>query len=149
MVQDLIQDLAQDLIQDLAQVMVQDLAQDLAQDLVQDLAQYLAQDLVQYLVQDLVQDQVQDIFLRKIMELDLKWVHMVRYGLILRLDGAIWLRIISETSLTPRRTIKIQNQQFFSPGEDSTQSGLSVCSSLLKRIHRWRTREDATAVGAK
>ena len=30
----------------------------------------------------------------KIMEFDLKWVHMARYELILKLDGAIWLRII-------------------------------------------------------
>ena len=29
-----------------------------------------------------------------IMEFDLKWVHMARYELILRQDGAIWLRII-------------------------------------------------------
>ena len=30
----------------------------------------------------------------KIMEFDLKWVHMARYELILKQDGAIWLRII-------------------------------------------------------
>ena len=28
------------------------------------------------------------------MEFDLKWVHMARYELILKLDGALWLRII-------------------------------------------------------
>ena len=38
----------------------------------------------------------------KIMEFDLKWVHMVRYELILRLDGVPWLRIISEPLLTPK-----------------------------------------------
>ena len=35
------------------------------------------------------------------MEFDLKWVHMVRYELILRLDGALWLRIIFKPLLTP------------------------------------------------
>ena len=41
------------------------------------------------------------IFL-KIMEFDLKWVHMARYELILRLDGALWLRIIFKPLLTPK-----------------------------------------------
>ena len=35
------------------------------------------------------------------MEFDLKWVHMARYELILRLDGALRLTIISEVPLTP------------------------------------------------
>ena len=30
------------------------------------------------------------------MEIGLTWVHMARYGLILRLDGALWLTIISK-----------------------------------------------------
>ena len=30
----------------------------------------------------------------KIMKFDLKWVHIARYEFILRLDGALWLRII-------------------------------------------------------
>ena len=34
------------------------------------------------------------------MEFDLKWVHMARYELILRLDGALWLTIISAPLLT-------------------------------------------------
>ena len=34
------------------------------------------------------------------MEFDLKWVHMARYELILRLDGALWLTIISKPLLT-------------------------------------------------
>ena len=45
----------------------------------------------------------------KIMEFGLKWVHMARYGVILRLDGALWLTIISKSPLTPRRAIQIQN----------------------------------------
>ena len=36
------------------------------------------------------------------MEFDLKWVHMARYELILRLDGALWLRI------TRKRLTEIQ-----------------------------------------
>ena len=29
------------------------------------------------------------------MEFGLRWIHVARYGVILRLDGALWLRIIS------------------------------------------------------
>ena len=42
----------------------------------------------------------------KIMEFDLKWVHMARYELILRLDGALWLTIISKAPLTPKRVME-------------------------------------------
>ena len=35
------------------------------------------------------------------MEFDVKWVHMARYELILRLEGALWLRIIFKPLLTP------------------------------------------------
>ena len=44
----------------------------------------------------------------KIMEFDLKWVHMAWYELILRLDGALWLTIIFKPLLTPKRAIKIK-----------------------------------------
>ena len=44
----------------------------------------------------------------KIMEFDLKWVHMAWYELILRLDGALWLRIIFKPLLTPHKAIKIK-----------------------------------------
>ena len=37
------------------------------------------------------------------MEFDLKWVHMARYELILELEGALWLRIISKPLLTQKR----------------------------------------------
>ena len=40
------------------------------------------------------------------MELDLKWDNMACFGLILRQDGAIWLRIISKPLLTPKRDKK-------------------------------------------
>ena len=39
----------------------------------------------------------------KIMEFDLSWVHMARHELILKLDGALFLTIISEAPLTPKR----------------------------------------------
>ena len=47
------------------------------------------------------------------MEFGLKWVHMARYELILRLDGALWLTIISKTPLTPRRAIQIDQKKCF------------------------------------
>ena len=37
-----------------------------------------------------------------IMEFDLKWVHMARYGLILKQDGAVWFRIILKPLLAPK-----------------------------------------------
>ena len=43
------------------------------------------------------------------MEFALKWVHMAPCELILRLDGALWLRIILKPLLTPKRITK--NQQ--------------------------------------
>ena len=44
------------------------------------------------------------------MEFYLKWVHMARYELILRLDGALWLRIIFKPLLTQKRAIKIKRK---------------------------------------
>ena len=40
------------------------------------------------------------------MKFCLKWVHMARYELILRLEVALWLRIIFKPLLTPKRAIK-------------------------------------------
>ena len=37
------------------------------------------------------------------MEFGLKWIHMARYELILRMDGALWLTIIFKPLLTLRR----------------------------------------------
>ena len=45
----------------------------------------------------------------KIMEFDLKWVHMARYELILKLDGAIWRRIIFKPLLTQKGLYKLKN----------------------------------------
>ena len=42
------------------------------------------------------------------MKIDLKWVHMARYGVILRLDGALWHTIISGPLLTHKWHIKIK-----------------------------------------
>ena len=56
----------------------------------------------------------------KNMEFGLKWVHMARYELILRLDGALWLTIISKTPLDPKKGHKNPNLTnklvFFSRG---------------------------------
>ena len=43
------------------------------------------------------------------MEFGLKWVHMGRYELKLRLDGALWHTIISGPLLTQKWPIKIKN----------------------------------------
>ena len=49
--------------------------------------------------------------LMKIMEFDLKWIHMAPYELILRQEEAILLRIISEPLPTPKRVMKGQKIQ--------------------------------------
>ena len=46
------------------------------------------------------------------MKFGLKWVHMVRYELILNLDGALWLTIIFKPLLTPNRVITIQFESY-------------------------------------
>ena len=48
----------------------------------------------------------------KIMEFDLKWVRMARYELILKLDGARWLRIISKPLLTQKWAPKVKQITF-------------------------------------
>ena len=45
------------------------------------------------------------------MESYLKWVHMARYELILRLEGALWLTIISGPLLTQKGAIQIKKTQ--------------------------------------
>ena len=47
------------------------------------------------------------------MKFGLKWVHMARYELILRLVGALWLTIIFKPLLTPKRAITIQFESYF------------------------------------
>ena len=46
------------------------------------------------------------------MEFGSKWVHMARYGVILRLDGALWLTIIFKPLLTPKRAITIKCESY-------------------------------------
>ena len=46
----------------------------------------------------------------KTTEIGLKWVHMARYGLMLRLERALWLRIIFKPLLTPKGAIKIKKK---------------------------------------
>ena len=45
----------------------------------------------------------------KNMEFGLKWIHMARCELILRLEGALWLRIILKPLLTPKRATESSN----------------------------------------
>ena len=47
------------------------------------------------------------------MEFKMKWLHMARYELILRLDGALWLTIIFKPLLTPKRAFTIQFESYF------------------------------------
>ena len=61
------------------------------------------------------------------MKIGLKWVHMARYGLILRLERALWLTIIFKPLLTPKGAIKIQKikkKHFFWPLLLSTLGGV-------------------------
>ena len=51
-------------------------------------------------------DQDLGFILEKNMKFDLKWVHMARYELILRQDGAIWLMIILKPLLAPKGAIQ-------------------------------------------
>ena len=47
------------------------------------------------------------------MKFGLKWVHMARYELISRLDGALWHTIIFKPLLTPQRAFTIQFESSF------------------------------------
>ena len=58
-----------------------------------------------------------DIHLVKTFEFDLKWIHMAWYNLILRLDRALWLRIISGPLLTQKWSIKIKKSPRNGPPE--------------------------------
>ena len=57
------------------------------------------------------------------MEICLKWVHMARYGFILKLDGALWVTIISKTLLTPKTAMEGQKIQKESKIDASYGSG--------------------------
>ena len=53
-------------------------------------------------------DQDLRFFGQENIKFSLQWVHMARYELILKLDGALWLRIILKPLLTQKWPIKIQ-----------------------------------------
>ena len=67
------------------------------------------------------------------MNIGLKWVHMARYELILRLDGALWLTIIFKPLLTPKGATKIKKNikqlVFFS--REGQQPGLASGPSKI------------------
>ena len=62
------------------------------------------------------------------MELDLKWVYMAQYELILKLDGAIWLRIISGHPQKPRAR--------FMEGEESAHEPQAQMAELAGKCRR-------------
>ena len=55
------------------------------------------------------------------MEFGMKWVHMARYELILRLDGALWLTIISKPPLTPRKAMEGPTTRLLYKGPANTK----------------------------
>ena len=57
------------------------------------------------------------------MEFDLKWVHVAPFELILKLDGALWLRIISGPLLTQKWSIQMNLLCAVHP---RTRSGISL-----------------------
>ena len=63
------------------------------------------------------------------MEFGLKWVHIARYELILRLDGALWLTIIFKPLLTPQWAIKIKFEPYF--GMFVTEKVSMICTVTL------------------
>ena len=74
------------------------------------------------------------------MEICLKWVHMARYGLILRLDGAIWLRIILKPLLTPKRAMessKIRKKSKNPLELPKTLSGLFACPLIRPTLFQF------------
>ena len=66
----------------------------------------------------------------QIMEFNLKWVHMAQYELILRLDGAPWLRIISKPP-DPKRGYKNTKKSVACVGVRSKPAKPPSCLSSL------------------
>ena len=64
------------------------------------------------------------------MKIGLKWVHMARYGPILRLDGALWLTIIFKPLLTPQRAITIKFESYF--GMFMTEKVSMICNVTIQ-----------------
>ena len=63
-------------------------------------------ELAQRSQDDVSLNKLPQIKLMKITEVGLKWVHMGRYELILKLDGTLWLTIISKPLLTPQKAME-------------------------------------------
>ena len=61
----------------------------------------------------------------KTIEIWLKWVHMARYGLILRLERALWLPIIFKHLLTLKGKRGYEHAQ-------KSQNNLKVCAKPAK-----------------
>ena len=57
------------------------------------------------------------------MRVGLKRVHMARYELILKLDGALWIMIISKPLLTPKTAMEEPKKQKESKIDASYESG--------------------------
>ena len=77
----------------------------------------------------------------KNMELGLKWVHIARYELILKLERALWLPIISGPLLTPKGAIKNPKIVLKSvPNQPSPlpSGGKSLCSHGSTKALRGR-----------
>ena len=66
------------------------------------------------------------------MEFCLKWVHMGRYGVILRLDGALWLTIIFKPLPTPKRAITLQFESYF--GMFVTEHVSMICNVSVRVV---------------
>ena len=99
-------------------------------------------ELAQRSQDDVSLNKLPQIRFMKSMGFDLQWVHMARYELTLRLEGALWLRIVFKPLLTRNWPIQIKKM--------SQKSWLgSRCNNLLtssmsiadRRIygprHRW------------
>ena len=70
---------------------------------------------------------------QKIIEFGLKFAHMARYELILRLDGALWLTIIFKPLLIPQRATTIKFECYF--GMFVIEQVSMICSVMVLRLH--------------
>ena len=92
----------------------------------------------------------------KITEFDLKWVHVAQYEHIFRLDGALWLTIISKTPLTPKNAMegpKIRKESKMAPrrgaihAPEQMRHGQVQNSELYRQV-REQVREVETQLRA-
>ena len=76
------------------------------------------------------------------MEFCLKWVHMARYELILRLDGALWLGIIFQDAQFSKKNIFTMDNDTFSSFGDFQISGFWKFRYMDFRIVIWPVEFD-------